>query len=178
MNKRILTLLLCLALLIPACLSGAMAEGAGKHLNIGWHAALETLDNVSASSWEPNRLGIVETLTRISPDLELIPWLAESWEHTDDLTWVFQIREGVKFSNGKDCDAEAVKAALMRTAETSRSKSMLNIADIVADGLTLPIKTKQYPYYKWKDLRAYYLERLKWYEHLEHAYDEGTPDVQ
>ena len=43
---------------------------------------------------------------------------------------------------------------------------------------TLPIKTKQYPYYKWKDLRAYYLERLKWYEHLEHAYDEGTPDVQ
>jgi len=51
-------------------------------------------------------------------------------------------------------------------------KALLNEREV-----TLPIKTKQYPYYKWKDLRAYYLERLKWYEHLEHAYDEGTPDA-
>ena len=112
-----------------------------KHLNVGWHAALKTIDNLTSSSWEPNRLGVAETLTRISPDLELIPWLAESWEHTDELTWVFQIRDGVKFSNGKVCDAEAVKAALLRTAETSRSKSMLNIASIDADGLTLTIHT-------------------------------------
>ena len=112
-----------------------------KHLNVGWHGVLKTIDNLTSSSWEPNRLGVVETLTRISPDLELIPWLAESWEHTDELTWVFQIRDGVKFSNGKVCDAEAVKAALLRTAETSRSKSMLNIASIDADGLTLTIHT-------------------------------------
>ena len=29
---------------------------------------------------------------------------------------------------------------------------------------TLPVKTKQYPYYKWKDLRQYYLKRLEWFE--------------
>ena len=121
----------------------AAETSAPKHLNVGWHAALKTIDNLTSSSWEPNRLGIAETLTRISPDLELIPWLAESWEHSaeDELTWVFQIRDGVKFSNGKVCDAEAVKAALLRTAETSRSKSMLNIASIGADGLTLTIHT-------------------------------------
>ncbi|MBR4394203.1 MAG: ABC transporter substrate-binding protein [Oscillospiraceae bacterium] len=121
----------------------AAETSAPKHLNVGWHAALKTIDNLTSSSWEPNRLGIAETLTRISPDLELIPWLAESWEHSaeDELTWVFQIRDGVKFSNGKVCDAEAVKAALLRTAETSRSKSMLNIASIDADGLTLTIHT-------------------------------------
>ena len=113
----------------------AAETSAPKHLNVGWHAALKTIDNLTSSSWEPNRLGIAETLTRISPDLELIPWLAESWEHSaeDELTWVFQIRDGVKFSNGKVCDAEAVKA--------SRSKSMLNIASIDADGLTLTIHT-------------------------------------
>ena len=29
---------------------------------------------------------------------------------------------------------------------------------------TLPVKTKQFPYYKWKDLRQYYLKRLEWFE--------------
>ena len=177
MNKRILSLLLCVVLaasLAAGCGSNktetpapaapaapannapaapaapannapaAPAESAGpKHLNVGWHAALKTIDNLTSSSWEPNRLGVAETLTRISPDLQLIPWLAESWEHSadDELVWVFQIRDGVKFSNGKTCDAEAVKAALLRTADTSRSKSMLNIASIDADGLTLTIHT-------------------------------------
>ena len=180
MNKRIVSLLLCVLLAAslltgcgaskteestpaPGSSSSAPAPGntaapssgntaaapaqtespaVPKHLNVGWHAALKTIDNLTSSSWEPNRLGVAETLTRISPDLELVPWLAESWEHTDDLTWVFQIRGGVKFSNGKVCDASAVKAALMRTADTSRSKSMLNIASIDADGLKLTIHTK------------------------------------
>ena len=142
MKKRLLSLLLCV-LLTASLLAVTAGAADGKHLNVGWHAALKTIDNLTSSSWEPNRLGVAETLTRISPELELIPWLAESWEHSadDDLTWVFQIREGVKFSNGKTCDAEAVKAALLRTAETSRSKSMLNIASIDADGLTLTIHT-------------------------------------
>jgi peptide/nickel transport system substrate-binding protein len=139
MKRRILSLVLCLVLALSLLTAAGAADE--KHLNVAWHAKLETIDNLTSSSWEPNRLGLAETLTRISPDCELIPWLAESWEHTDDLTWVFQLREGVKFSNGKVCDAEAVKAALMRTAETSRSKSMLNIADIDADGLTVTIHT-------------------------------------
>ena len=144
MKKRIISLLLCIVLaasLFAGCGSSKTETAEPKHLNVGWHAALKTIDNLTSSSWGPNRLGVAETLTRISPDLELIPWLAESWEHTDELTWVFQIRDGVKFSTGKVCDAEAVKAALLRTAETSRSKSMLNIASIDADGLTLTIHT-------------------------------------
>ena len=122
--------------------SGSSAAASSKHLNVGWHSALKTLDNVSSSSWEPNRLGIVETLTRISPDQKLIPWLAKSWEHTDDKTWVFHLQDGVKFSNGKACDGEAVKAALMRVAETSRAKTMLNIDSIDVKGLDVTIKTK------------------------------------
>ncbi len=157
--KRFQSLILCAVLSVsmlagcgeskPAASSAAASSGAGssastgsKHLNVGWHSALKTLDNLKDSSWEPNRLGVAETLTRISPDMKLVPWLAESWEHKDDKTWVFKIRDGVKFSNGKACDAAAVKAALMRTAETSRSKSMLNIESIDADGLNLTIHTK------------------------------------
>ncbi len=164
MSKRIITFLLCVVLCIslfagcassepaatqapaaaeaPAASEASSAEPAvPKHLNVGWHAALKTIDPIK-SSWESARLGVGETLTRISEDLELIPWLADSWEHTDDLTWKFHIRDGVVFSNGKACDAAAVKAALDRSAENySRAKTMLNIASIEADGQTLTIKT-------------------------------------
>lgn len=36
------------------------------------------------------------------------PWLAESFENVDDLTWRFQLREGVRFHNGETFDADAV----------------------------------------------------------------------
>ncbi|WP_230314203.1 ABC transporter substrate-binding protein [Nakamurella alba] len=37
------------------------------------------------------------------------PLLAESWESSEDgLTWTFKVRQGVKFADGTDLDAEAV----------------------------------------------------------------------
>jgi peptide/nickel transport system substrate-binding protein len=36
------------------------------------------------------------------------PWLAESFENLDDTTWRFQLRQGVRFHNGEEFDAEAV----------------------------------------------------------------------
>ncbi|HNT77517.1 MAG TPA: ABC transporter substrate-binding protein [Anaerolineae bacterium] len=46
---------------------------------------------------------------------EFVPSLAESWEISDDgLTYVFKIREGVKFHNGADLTAEDVAYSLQR----------------------------------------------------------------
>lgn len=42
------------------------------------------------------------------------PWLAASWDNPDDLTWVFQIRPGVKFSDGTIFTAEDARASLQR----------------------------------------------------------------
>ena len=38
-----------------------------------------------------------------------MPALAESWSNPDPLTWQFKLRQGVKFHNGEDFDANAVK---------------------------------------------------------------------
>lgn len=48
-------------------------------------------------------------------------------------------------------------------------KALLNEREI-----SLPVKTKQYPYYKWKDLRKHYLSRLQWYEQQENKYKEES----
>ena len=53
---------------------------------------------------------IFETLVALKPGTtEPEPGLAESWSANDDGTvWTFKIREGVKFHDGTDLDAEAV----------------------------------------------------------------------
>jgi peptide/nickel transport system substrate-binding protein len=62
---------------------------------------------------------IVETLVDKDPITgAIIPRLATSWEQIDPLTWRFHLREGVKFHDGADFDADAVIYAVDRTLDT------------------------------------------------------------
>ncbi|WP_404311440.1 ABC transporter substrate-binding protein [Agrococcus terreus] len=62
---------------------------------------------------------IADTLTEQDPETgEILPWLAESWEISDDTTeFTFHLREGVTFSDGTPLDAEAVAANFDRIVE-------------------------------------------------------------
>ena len=55
--------------------------------------------------------------------------LAESWEQTTPTTLRFRLRQGVKFHNGDDCDAEAIKvSAASYAAPESRSSLKSSLA--------------------------------------------------
>jgi peptide/nickel transport system substrate-binding protein len=66
----------------------------------------------------PLNANIFETLTYLTPDYEVKPLLAESWELIEPNTWRFHLRKGVSFHDAQPLDAQAVKDGLFdRTAQ-------------------------------------------------------------
>jgi ABC-type transport system substrate-binding protein len=54
-------------------------------------------------------------LTDIDQQGNIVPGIAESWDPNKELTsWVFRLRKGVLFHNGREVDAEAVKLNILR----------------------------------------------------------------
>jgi len=80
---------------------------------------------------------------------KLVPGLAESWEASaDHLTWIFSIRQGVKWHNGDPLTAEDVAWSWHRVVFDADSKHTLSgyapkLESITVEGNKVVIKTKQ-----------------------------------
>ena len=120
------------------------AEAEGKHANIAFRNFDEILDpGVDYAGWLTIRVGVGETLFRLDKDLHIEPWLAESYENPDELTWIIHLKDGITFSNGKAVTAEEVKKSIERSIRVNgtRAADYIKEDEIIADGLTLTIKT-------------------------------------
>lgn len=91
------------------------------------------LDPAFADDMESSRIisQIYEGLLTFNQEsMELMPGLAKSWEiSADKLTYTFHLRTGVKFQDGTDFNAEAVKYNVDR--QTSKAVSGMTYADFV-----------------------------------------------
>ena len=59
-----------------------------------------------------------DTLLGVDEDLNVVPALAESWKESEDgMTWTFHLREGLKWSDGSELNAEDFVYSWQRMAD-------------------------------------------------------------
>jgi peptide/nickel transport system substrate-binding protein len=113
--KKKLTLLLVLALalstVLAAC-SSSTSSGTSETLIFGRGGDSVSLDPANVTDGESIKVtkNIFEGLLTYEEDnTEVVPALATEWSYdADNLVWTFTLREGVKFHDGTDFNAEAV----------------------------------------------------------------------
>lgn len=107
-----------------------------------------TVDDTYAATLIDNQ--IFDTLVRVDKDGNYVPWLAESWEQPEPTTYLFKLRDRVKFHDGTPFNAEAVKFNIddIRRPD-SGSTWQADFASVqsveVVDPLTVEIRLK-HPY--------------------------------
>ncbi|TQS70135.1 peptide ABC transporter substrate-binding protein [Rhodobacteraceae bacterium] len=139
------------ALLATTVMSQAFAQEAGN-VTVVLGEEPDLVEPCMATRSNIGRIvlqNISETLTELDVrgDEGLKPRLAVSWEMTDASTWRFHLREGVKFSDGSDFDAQDVKHSFDRaqsdqiSCEISRYYEGIDITPTVIDPHTIDFTT-------------------------------------
>lgn len=116
----------------------------GGHLvmGLGGGGTTDTLDPGIWANPVPLAFGRCwgeQVVTPSPKDGTPVPSLAESWESTPDAAkWIFKIRKGVTFHNGKDLTADDVAATFERhgdkNAKTSTAALMAGVTSVKATG--------------------------------------------
>lgn len=77
---------------------------------------MDACDDSTNANARVLRGNVVEGLTRLSPDAggEVMPLLAKEWTRVDENSWLFTLRDDVKFHDGTPLDAEAVVYGINR----------------------------------------------------------------
>lgn len=109
-----------------------------------------TLDWPRAAAWSENTVlsTMCESLRSITPDLGYGAGLAQSIQHPDPLTYVYRLRSGVRFSDGRPLTAGDAAFSLKRNLDPKVgsyfSTWFTNVDTITAtDPLTVTVKLKQ-----------------------------------
>lgn len=123
-------------------------ESNAAEISMSLLATPNSMDPHAANDQPSNHVNvnIYERLVEFTPDLELVPGLAESYEQLDDTTWEFNLRDGIEFHDGEPFNAEAVKINLDRVMDETVGSPVAFLFELieeveVIDQYTIHIKT-------------------------------------
>ncbi|MGF1909203.1 ABC transporter substrate-binding protein [Vibrio kasasachensis] len=112
--------------------------------------------DLSKDGYMFTRMQVVESLVAINKKGQVEPQLAVAWSVSpDDLTWTFELREGVTFHDGSKLDAAAVKNALKNAMAKPGVIKRAPITEIATDGDQLIIQLSK-PYNPMLTVLAHY----------------------
>ena len=119
MGKRIVSVLLCLCLILPAagCGMGYKADGEFTYLLPG---NLNSLDPQTASGAAAQLVigSLFEGLCRIDSEGEVVPGVAERWEsRNNDTEFTFHLRRDAQWSDGSPVTAQDFLFAIQRALQ-------------------------------------------------------------
>jgi peptide/nickel transport system substrate-binding protein len=151
----------------PAAAPGAAAQPTqsqarrGGMLRVGLDVDADSLDprlTKNTSGFRMKELAF-NGLVAINPDYTPVPDLAEKWDNPDDKTWVFHLRQGVKFHDGSDFTASDVKftyESVLDQAFASPFRAFYLSVDKVEatdkNTVTFTLKTPFAPFLSYMDL--------------------------
>jgi len=131
MRKQFYGALGAAALGFAALTAPAMAQGT---LRVAIPSNLNTLDAAKTKLGEEYIMNflIFSGLVEVDGKGGVKPDLAESWTKSEDQkTWTFKLRPGVKFHNGRELEAEDVKATIARVMDKATGSTARVNFDIV-----------------------------------------------
>lgn len=138
--KKGLAYILSLALLAGALtISGCSAKeaaGSGEAKNIPQELTIARVGDVGTMNPHlyDSDMGaqtlVYEPLVNLDQQGNIVPWLAESWEFKNNgCDLVFQLRQNVKFTDGRDFNAEAVKQNFEAILANAKRHNWLPLID-------------------------------------------------
>jgi peptide/nickel transport system substrate-binding protein len=109
--------------------AASMGTASADELTIGLAAEPSAMDPHYHNLGPNNamRTHIFEALIEQDAEQKLEPYLAESWRPLDDTTWEFKLREGVRFHDGTELDAQDVIYTMCRVPLVADSPSSFTI---------------------------------------------------
>ncbi|MCF2528476.1 ABC transporter substrate-binding protein [Yinghuangia soli] len=117
-------------------MSSDTPAGKGPVADATWalFAEPQSLDYLYAYDFPPNTVlaNVCEQLLRITPDFSIQPGLAAKFENPDPLTWVYTLREGVKFHDGTTMTADDAVASLQRHLDPANASAWVGAFKDVA----------------------------------------------
>jgi peptide/nickel transport system substrate-binding protein len=129
--------------------AGGAAPTRGGTLRVGLSVDVVTLDPHQSGSKFDRQVyhNLFDPLFILDDKLNIQPNLAESYQTPDPMTLVIKLRSGIKFHDGTDLNAEAVRLNFDRMANDPKSVRKGEVANIASteavDPLTLKISLKQ-----------------------------------